>query len=136
MCMFGRSGSNNPVEQQHAKLKDRGQNPLKFAIAWCDKVTKVEGKLLQAAQTMKDNDAILTPWASKQLQDAVDGMVRVRIGDDLIIEFAEAAMVTKEVAPNDFVRNDVNLEKRTCGCAHWQHYGVACKGAGKVSRTT
>ena len=69
MCMFGRKGSNNPVEQQHAvQLKDRGQNPFNFANAWCDEVTKVEGKILKTAQTLKDDDAILTPWAGKSLK--------------------------------------------------------------------
>jgi len=62
MCMFGRDGSNNPVEQQHAlQLKERGQNPYIFVNAWCKEVTKVEGKIIRAAQMMKDNDAILTP---------------------------------------------------------------------------
>ena len=56
-------------------------------------------------------------------------MVSVRIGEEVVIDPAEAAMVTEEVAPNDFVRYNVNLEKRTCGCAHWQHYGIACKHA-------
>ena len=41
MCMFGRKGSNNPVEQQHAvQLKDRGQNPFHLANAWCDEVRR------------------------------------------------------------------------------------------------
>ena len=102
--MFGRKGSNNPVEQKHAvQLKDRGQNPFHLANAWCDEVTKVEGKILKTAQTLKDDDAILTPWAGKQLEDAVDGMVNVLIGEEVIIDPAEAAMVTEEVAPNDFV---------------------------------
>ena len=42
---------------------------------------------------------------------------------------AEAAMVTDQVEPNEFVHYDVNLNKRTCGCGHWQHYGIACKHA-------
>ncbi len=52
---------------------------------------------------------------------------QIRIKAHQYIDRAEAVMVTEEVAPNDFVRYDVNLEKRTCGCAHWQHYGIACK---------
>ena len=47
MCMFGRLGSNNPVEQQHAKqLKDRGQNPFKFLYAWVVEITKIEGEII------------------------------------------------------------------------------------------
>ena len=38
-------------------------------------------------------------------------------------------LVTDEVEPNEFVHFDVNLNKRTCGCAHWQYYGIACKHA-------
>ena len=75
-------------------------------------VTEVEAFLLQTAQKLKDDGAILTAWASKQLEDAVGGMVSVRIGEEVIIDPAEAAMVTEKVAPNDFVRYDVNLEKR------------------------
>ena len=49
-------------------------------------------------------------------------------------------LVTDEVEPNEFVHYDVNLNKRTCGCAHWQHYGITCMQArsfsvGEVSRT-
>jgi len=130
MCMFGRDGSNNPVEQQHAlQLKNRGQNPYVFVKAWCKEVTKVEGKILEAAQMMKDNDAILTPWASRMLQESVDERASLQLDVGVIIEFAEAVMVTEEVDPNVFVQYAVNLEKRTCGCAHWQWYGVACKHA-------
>ena len=56
-------------------------------------------------------------------------MASVRIDEQIFIDPAEAAMVTDEVEPNEFVHYDVNLNKRTCGCAHWQHYGIACKHA-------
>ena len=60
--MFGRQGSNKPVEQLHAKqMKERGQNPFKFVYAWCEAVTKVEGEIIRAAQELEDDDAILTP---------------------------------------------------------------------------
>ena len=130
MCMFGRSGSNNPVEQQHAKqLRNRGQNPFKFVYAWVEEVTKVEGEIIRAAQELEDEDAILTPWADKQYQDASDGMVNVEIDEQIIIDPDEAAMAKEEIEPNEFVHYDVNLNKRTCGCGHWQHYGIACKHA-------
>ena len=101
MCMFGRQGSNNPVEQLHAKqLKDRGQNPFKFLFAWVAEVTKVEGEIIRAAQELEDEDAILTPWANKQYQDASDGMVSVEIDEHIFfIDPDEAAMVTKRVRP-------------------------------------
>ena len=38
-------------------------------------------------------------------------------------------MITDQVEPNEFVHYDINLNKRTCGCGHWQHYGIACKHA-------
>ena len=38
-------------------------------------------------------------------------------------------MVTDEWKPNEFIHYGVNLNKRTCGCGHWQHYGIACKHA-------
>jgi len=38
-------------------------------------------------------------------------------------------MIADQVEPNEFVHYDVNLNKRTCGCGHWQHYGIACKHA-------
>jgi len=58
-------GSNNPAEQQHAKhLKDSRQNPFKFVYAWVAEVSKVEGEIVRAAQELKDEDAILTPWAN------------------------------------------------------------------------
>ena len=96
--MFGRQGSNNPVEQQHAlQLKERGQNPYIFVNAWCKEVTKVEGKIIKAAQMMKDNDAILTPWASRMLQESVDKMASLQVDVGVIIEFAEAVLVTDEV---------------------------------------
>jgi hypothetical protein len=130
MCMFGRQGSNNPVEQLHAKqLKDRGQNPFKFAYAWLEGCIEIEGVIIQAAQELKDNEAILTPWANKQYQDAANATVRVRIGEEVIIDPAEAAMVTDEWKPNEFIHYGVNLNKRTCGCGHWQHYGIACNHA-------
>ena len=78
---------------------------------------------------MKDNDAIPTPWAGRELQESVDKMASLRIDVGVIIEFAEAVLFTEEVDPNVFVQYAVNLEKRTCGCAHWQWYGVACKHA-------
>jgi len=65
-------------------------------------------------------------------------MVSMRIGEEVIIDPDEAALVTAlvtdrvelvtdEVEPNEFIHYDVNLNKRTCGCGHWQHYGIACK---------
>ncbi|CAL6337918.1 unnamed protein product [Bathycoccus prasinos] len=130
MCMFGRQGSNNPAEQQHAKqLKDRGQNPFKFVYAWVAEVIKVEGEIIRAAQELDDEDVILTLWASKQYQDASDGMVNVEIEEQIIINPDEAAMAREEIEPNEFVHYDVNLNKRRCGCGHWQHYGIACKHA-------
>jgi len=130
MCMFGRQGSNNPVEQLHAKqLKDRGQNPFKFAYAWIEGCIEMEAVIIQAAQKLKDNEAILTPWANKQYQDAANAMVRVRIGEEVIIDPAEAAMVAEEWKPNEFIHYGVNLNKRMCGCGHWQHYGIACNHA-------
>ena len=127
--MFERDGSNNPVEQQHAKqLKERGQHPWKFIYAWVA-VIKIEGEIIRAVQELEDEDAILTPWANKQYQDAADGMASVRIDEQIFIDPAEAAMVTDEIEPNEFVHYDVNLNKHTCGCAHWQHYGIACKHA-------
>ena len=56
-------------------------------------------------------------------------MVSVRIDEQIFIDPAEAAMVTDEVEPNEFVHYDVNLNKRTCGYGHWQHYGIACEHA-------
>ena len=63
-------------------------------------------------------------------------MVNVVIGEQIFIDPAEASLVidrvelvTDQVEPNEFVHYDVNLNKRTCGCAHWQHYGIACKHA-------
>jgi len=56
-------------------------------------------------------------------------MVNVEIDEQIIIDPAEAAMITDEVEPNEFIHYDVNLNKRTCGCAHWQHYRIACKHA-------
>ena len=38
-------------------------------------------------------------------------------------------MVADQVKPNELVHYDVNLNKRTCGCGHWQHYGIAFKHA-------
>ena len=52
-----------------------------------------------------------------------------RIGEEVIIDPAEAAMVTDEWKPNEFIHYGVNLNKRTCGCGHWQHYGIACNHA-------
>ena len=45
-------------------------------------------------------------------------MVNVLIGEEVIIDPAEPARVTEDVEPNKFVHYDVNLNKRTCGCAH------------------
>jgi hypothetical protein len=57
-------------------------------------------------------------------------MVSVEIDEHIFIDPDEATMmVTDEVEPNEFVHYDVNLNKRTCGCGHWQHYGIACKHA-------
>ena len=63
-------------------------------------------------------------------------MVNVVIGEEVTIAPDEAALVTDrvelvtdEVEPNEFVHYDVNLNKRSCGCGHWQHYGIACKHA-------
>ena len=53
----------------------------------------------------------------------------MRVGGEVIIDPAEAAMVTDEWKPNEFVHYGVNLNKRTCGCGHWQHYGIACNHA-------
>ena len=47
----------------------------------------------------------------------------------MIIDPAGASMVTEEVEPDEFVRYDVDLNKRTCGYGHSQHYGIACKHA-------
>ena len=66
-------------------------------------------------------------------------MVNVVIGEEVTIDPDEAALVTDqvelvtdEVKPNEFVHYDVNLNKRTCGCGHWQYYGIACKCAVSV----
>jgi len=56
-------------------------------------------------------------------------MVNVEIDEQIFIDPAEAAVAREEVEPNEFVHYDVNLNKRTCGCGHWQHYGIACKRA-------
>ena len=45
---------------------------------------------------------------------------------------AEAATITDQVEPNEFVHYDVNFNKHTCGCGHWQYYGIACKYAVSV----
>ena len=66
---------------------------------------------------------------NEQYEDATDGMVSVRMGEEVIIDPNEAAMVTDQVEPNEFVHYDVNLNKRTCGCGYWQHYGIAYKHA-------
>jgi len=41
-------------------------------------------------------------------------------------------MITDQVEPNEFVHYDVNFNKHTCGCGHWQYYGIACKYAVSV----
>ena len=56
-------------------------------------------------------------------------MMNVEIDEQIFIDPAEAAVAREEVEPNEFVHYDVNLNKRTCGCGHWQHYGIACKHA-------
>jgi hypothetical protein len=52
-------------------------------------------------------------------------MVNVVIGEEVTIAPDEAALVTDRVElvtdrvePNELVHYDVNLNKRTCGCAH------------------
>ena len=38
--------------------------------------------------------------------------------------------ITEVMRPNEEdARYHVNLEKRTCGCTHWQSVGIACKHA-------
>jgi len=63
-------------------------------------------------------------------------MVNVVIGEEVTIAPDEAALVTDRVElvtdrvePNELVHYDVNLNKRTCRCGHWQHYGIACTHA-------
>ena len=63
-------------------------------------------------------------------------MVNVVIGEEVTIDPDEAALVTDRVElvtdrvePNELVHYNVNLNKRTCGCGHWQRYGIACKHA-------
>jgi len=56
-------------------------------------------------------------------------MVNVVIGEEVTIGPAVPASVTEEVEPNVFVHYDVSLNKRTCGCGDWQHYGIACNNA-------
>ena len=47
---------------------------------------------------------------NEQYEDATDGMVSVRMGEEVIIDPNEAAMVTDQVEPNEFVHYDVNLQ--------------------------
>ena len=73
---------------------------------------------------------------NEQYKNATDGMVNVVIGEEVTIDPDEAALVTDRVElvtdrvePNELVHYNVNLNKRTCGCGHWQRYGIACKQA-------
>ena len=73
---------------------------------------------------------------NEQYKNATDGMVNVVIGEEVTIDPDEAALVTDRVElvtdrvePNELVHYNVNLNKRTCGCGHWQRYGIACKHA-------
>ena len=64
---------------------------------------------------------------------------QIRIKAHQYIDPAEAAMVTEEVAPNDFVRYDVNLEQThvwMCALAAlWNRMQTRYFGVGEVSRT-
>ena len=123
-------GANNPVEQPHSKqVKDRGSNPFQMLYAWCHAATEMEGAIIQAAETTLADDALLTPWASERVADELERTRAVQLPREVIINPAEEVSATEEVEPNVFVRYDVNLEKRTCGCKQWQHCGIACKHA-------
>ena len=58
-------------------------------------------------------------------------MVNVVIGEEVIIDPAVPASIPlyRRASLNEFVRYDVNLNKRICGYGHSQHYGIACKHA-------
>ena len=45
-------------------------------------------------------------------------MVNVEIDEQIFIDPDEASLVTGRVELNELVHYDVNLNKRTCGCAH------------------
>ena len=56
-------------------------------------------------------------------------MMNVVIGEEVIIDPAVPATIPLYRRPslNKFVRYDVDLNKRTCGYEHSQHYG--CRNA-------
>jgi hypothetical protein len=131
MCMFNRCGANNPVEQLHARqVKHRGGNPVAFLRHWCRGITYVEGKVIAAAGRLEKNGDILTSWANKMLERSMGQVASVKLDEGVIINPAEEVSVVEEMRPNEEdARYHVNLEKRTCGCTHWQSVGIACKHA-------
>ena len=131
MCMFNRCGANNPVEQLHARqVRERGDNPVAFLRHWCRGITNLEGRVIAAAGRLEKNGDILTPWANKMLERSMGQVASVKLDEGVIINPAEEVSVVEEMRPNEEdARYHVNLEKRTCGCTHWQSVGIACKHA-------
>ena len=82
MCMFNRCGANNTVEQSNARqVKERGGNSVAFLRHWCQGITKLEGKLIEAAEKLEKNSDIPTPWAMKRLEDSMNQVFRVRLDE-------------------------------------------------------
>ena len=64
------------------------------------------------------------------LERSMGQVASVKLDEGVIINPAEEVSVVEEMRPNEEdARYDVNLEKRTCGCTHWQSVGIACKHA-------
>ena len=47
--------------------------------------TRLKGNIIEAAEKLKNNGDIITPWAKKRLKDSIDQMVRVRLDEGVII---------------------------------------------------
>ena len=96
----------------------------------CRGITALEGKVIAAAGKLEKNGDILTPWANKMLERSMGQVASVKLDEGVIINPAEEVSVVEEMRPNEEdARYHVNLEKRTCGCTHWQSVGIACKHA-------
>ena len=139
VCMFGRKGTNNPVEQVHSKQVPKYPSTRKTRGAvdtftngrmWVsEKVRDKENAILEAADKLRGK--ILTPWARRIFKINEDAMRTCRIGNGNVVPVINPDVAVEVVQPNENgnqreSRYHVNLNARTCTCTNWHFNGIAC----------
>ena len=123
ICTFSRKGTNNPVEQVHAKqVPERHDEPLTLLRTWVsDKVRDKENAILEAAEKLRGK--FLTPWARSIFEINEDAMKTCRIGNGNVVPVIKPNAAVEVVEPNENgnqreSRHHVNLNARTCTCTN------------------